>query len=635
MTGSSSQDAQFAARSRLAQLTDEALRRSAVYIAGGLVAGGVVLAAGNVGSEEHNWWGWLLIGLPVVWLSFLGLIALTSVALRGLVNAVRWSLSVTARMSARARVGVPACLVALTGAFVVLVGPGALRHTVATLAVFVFPCAIVIAVGGWLAVLTDNHWHNARRRWQRNAAYVLLAPVAAAAILTLGARDTLAAQATVGLLLPVAVWLAVRTWRAMSTCSLVAVRALDDIAVSLMLGLPLMALLVWLPDRLDYRDIETLADALHIPPAGVATVRETLRMAGKYAELPQRWWIGLYVLLAGASVLFAVRPGLLPAMIRRIPRVRIMPSANADYRVATVHIGLLVVALIAAAAPTAIAPGLKTSLATRYTKTMAENLREHGELDAYTEVQNAFNARPAAAQVAPLYDMLAHIDKASRPAPDQPPDAGTALSLARRMGELQAQTLSLSAPPRITQAAAAATQQAGFDTPLHGAGNLSERINKLDHEQADEHATTEQVHQAGNLAAEAIAAAVQLPQFGRVEGVRVVKEYLSGLVESPLKDVFAGWAGRVDGAYPPPSAAEIVVPDGPRLKKAAAAALNAELAGIVVADPAALDKLQIEPDDVVSAVDLTNAARHLQGQRGPCHDCPSRKPAPTPRRSLL
>jgi hypothetical protein len=237
------------------------------------------------------------------------------------------------------------------------------------------------SVGGWLVVLSDGHWHGARGRWQRYAAYVLLAQAAAAAIVILGARDTLAAPATVGLLFPVAVWLAVRTWRVMTTCSLVAVRALDDIAVSVMLGLPLVALLVWLPDRLDSRDIELLANALHIPPAGVATVRETLRMAGKYAELPQRWWIGLYVLLAGASVLFALHPGLLPAATQWFTQLRIVPSVNADHRVAVaVHAGLL----IGAASSTAVVPGVKAHLAARYSESLLEKPREHSELHVST-----------------------------------------------------------------------------------------------------------------------------------------------------------------------------------------------------------------------------------------------------------
>ncbi|MBO0883158.1 MAG: hypothetical protein J2P17_23055, partial [Mycobacterium sp.] len=213
MTGPSPRDAQSATGSRLAQLSRETLYRAAVYIASGLVVGGVMLAAANVGSEQHHWWGWLLIGAPLAWLSFLGVVALTFVVLRVTVRAIRWSLSLTERTSGHARVGMLASLVALAGALGVLLGLGTIRHTIATLAVFMVPCAIVVVVGGWLVALTSRHWHDAPRRWQRHAAYVLLALVAAAAMLTLGARDTLAAQATVGLLIPVAVWAAVRTWR--------------------------------------------------------------------------------------------------------------------------------------------------------------------------------------------------------------------------------------------------------------------------------------------------------------------------------------------------------------------------------------------------------------------------------------
>jgi hypothetical protein len=110
--------------------------------------------------------------------------------------------------------------------------------------------------------------------------------------MTVGARHTPSAPATAGLLVPVAAWLGVRTRRAMSRCSAIAVRALADLAVSVMLGLTLVAL-VW------------LTDALHMPSIEVVTVREAMRLAGEYAELPQWWWIGLYVLMAGTSLLFA------------------------------------------------------------------------------------------------------------------------------------------------------------------------------------------------------------------------------------------------------------------------------------------------------------------------------------------
>jgi hypothetical protein len=110
--------------------------------------------------------------------------------------------------------------------------------------------------------------------------------------MTTGARQTMAAQPTGTSLFPVAAWLGVHTRRAMNKYSLIAVRAVTDIAVCLILGLAL-ATLVW------------LADAMHMAPTEVAIVREALRVLGNYAELTQWWWIGLYLLMAGASVLFA------------------------------------------------------------------------------------------------------------------------------------------------------------------------------------------------------------------------------------------------------------------------------------------------------------------------------------------
>jgi hypothetical protein len=70
------------------------------------------------------------------------------------------------------------------------------------------------------------------------------------------------------------------------------VRTLTDIAVSVMFGLTLVAL-------------ASLADALQLTPTKGATVREILRFANQYTDLPQWWWVGLYALLAGASALFA------------------------------------------------------------------------------------------------------------------------------------------------------------------------------------------------------------------------------------------------------------------------------------------------------------------------------------------
>jgi hypothetical protein len=85
------------ARSRRDRLTDFIASSVAVYLAGGLVASCVVFAAKNVGSERHTWWGWLLIGAPLTWLCFLGMVVLTVGALRAGVGALRWSLSLISR----------------------------------------------------------------------------------------------------------------------------------------------------------------------------------------------------------------------------------------------------------------------------------------------------------------------------------------------------------------------------------------------------------------------------------------------------------------------------------------------------------------------------------------------------------
>jgi len=104
MTGPSPQGPKSDARARLSQLTDDTFRRVAVCIAGGLVTGGLVLATTNVGSEHHTWWGWLLIGVPLTWLSFIGEVALTFAALRIVVGALRWSVSLSAVRHAIAKI---------------------------------------------------------------------------------------------------------------------------------------------------------------------------------------------------------------------------------------------------------------------------------------------------------------------------------------------------------------------------------------------------------------------------------------------------------------------------------------------------------------------------------------------------
>jgi hypothetical protein len=90
-------DAKSDVRSGIHQLTDDTLHRVAIYVAGGLVADGVALAVNDVGSERHTWLGWLLIGVPLTWLSFLGLVVLTFATLHAIVGCLHSPLLWTAR----------------------------------------------------------------------------------------------------------------------------------------------------------------------------------------------------------------------------------------------------------------------------------------------------------------------------------------------------------------------------------------------------------------------------------------------------------------------------------------------------------------------------------------------------------
>jgi hypothetical protein len=121
-------DAKSSVCSRLYRLTDDTVHRAAIYVAGWLVADGVVLGVRNLGFQHHTWWGWLLfllIGISLTWMAFLGLVALTFAVLSDVVGALRSSLSRTPRTRARTRAAAPVCLVAQPGAVVNLVGPGA------------------------------------------------------------------------------------------------------------------------------------------------------------------------------------------------------------------------------------------------------------------------------------------------------------------------------------------------------------------------------------------------------------------------------------------------------------------------------------------------------------------------------
>jgi hypothetical protein len=595
--------------SLLRLLPEPARKRLAVDLGCGAGAGVYAVSIVRVAGAS---WIVVVAAFPVVAV-FAACLAmwLADDLLTDLVSGLRWSLWLTGRMSPRARVAVLAGIVAVGGLITLAPGPAVVRHAVAVAAVTLLPAVTVAGVGGWASVLAWRRGQAAKSRRFPAMADALAAGVSGVTIVLLIDRTMLGAQAAAGALFPVAVWLSIRGWRAMNESDRFPVRAVADVAVSLMLGTTLVALLVW------------LANLLRMPPQEVAVLRGVLDRAGSILDVPWWTWASVYLVLAGASLAPAVWPGRLARMTRWLAKMQVVPGAEVSRRAsAGAHIGLLVIVLIGAAAPAAAELGLRSRLADRYTQMLTDNLRARGELAAYRRI--ATQLPPAGpALLEPLAELVIQIDTISHPADLDQGATQVELDLARRLGELQAATLAASiSPPPVPQAEATATRQAGFGAPAASSAEEDKRLGELSTAEKQDDAAKKQAEQAGELAATAIARTLQLPGLGGTEVVQVIREYLSGLVEfSPLKDVFAAWAERLTVRSQPPSASTMVVPDPGKLKDTAAAQVNLEMTRTPVTDPGAVQTL-LDETGIAAAVDLTNQVRYLQEDgTGPCDGC--------------
>jgi hypothetical protein len=109
----------------------------------------------------------------------------------------------------------------------------------------------------------------------------------------------------------------------------------------------------------------------------------------------------------------------------------------------------------------------------------------------------------------------------------------------------------------------------------------------------------------------------------RVEVVGLVREYLQGLAESPIGEVFRSLFRRAS-ATPAPDPAALVEPDGRALELEAdveylQARLDAKAGGSSTADGRVGQELKQDP--LLAAVDLANQARFLRTGTGVCVGC--------------
>ncbi len=481
-------------------------------------------------------------------------------------------------------------------------GPGVAWAGVTDGSIAVLPTVLLMVFGIWACLLVQRRVRASRYWW---ATDVFVAVLTDLALLVLFNRDLLAALPAAGLLFPVSAWFTIRTWRVMAGSGRLGVRAGADIALSLLLGANLVLFVVWTANLFD------------LPEAEIAVFRGTLERVGSIADLPWSLWVGLYVVLAGMSLAFAIWPQRLIAITRWSQRFHIMPSIDASRRVFSgVHISLLVTVLIGLTASASLEPIVRGPLKAKYRVALQRELEAPGEQAAYDEIRRQFtadtNTSPA---VQPLAVIISEIHNISSPVTSDA--TSTERDLARRLGQLQATTLQLVATRSVLSAPQAVTDVAKFDQPIHNEADLNDRLDRLDTQQRRADTATKQVDQAAELAATAVANMIQIPYLGDNEIVQIVREYLSGLVEaSPLKDVFASLAQRLTGDTTP-RADTMVVPDPERLEQAAVAALTEEKARVQVVDPITPDQAPAQ-----SAVGLVNEVRYLDEHTGPCDGCP-------------
>jgi hypothetical protein len=564
----------------------------------------------------------LVIGFPI--LTLVGLVvgfAFLEIAFQGIEWLVGWSLLVSTRLRRMGRAVMWTGAGLLAGSAVWLIGHEAVRHGLAAAGVATLPAAAVAAGGGRVCVLAGRRFSGAQNKVVRRLPDAVVAVVAFGVVLLLIDRSLPWAQAFAAVLFPVMVRLCFRLWRRMSSSHRAASRAGADITFALALGAVIVLLLVW------------LANLLRMPPAELTVLHDAADRAGAVIDLPWWVWASVFGVLAGVSLTFARWPGRLSAAIRWSRRLRVVPSARMTSRVLTgVHIGLMVTVLIGVAAPVAVAPALRTRLAARYTVTLAGDFRARGELAAYRMIRRSF-ASAAPSQAAALAAIVVQIDAISKPSDSRHDATPTETDLARRLGELQALTLTASMGQSAQDQARDAARSAGFDGPLRDAADLAERTSTARAEAKTQDEGTRQADQAAELAAKTVTAVLGIPDLGHNEVLQVVREYLSGLVEdSPLTAVFAAWTGKAarrggGSAGPLPATdagVSAVVPDPRKLEAAAESAMNKASASMSPLDlldtSGEMDSL-LRKNPVVVAVDLVNQVRYLQEDTGPCEGC--------------
>ncbi len=597
----------------IAFLTDKRLFRISVDF--GLGAG-IAFYIWKLSVYSHPWGGWggkIFAVVIVVWGA--GFLA-TAVPLFGLGMAVglcRWTLANVPGLSRRQRLVLTLATVAAAAAIIATTWTAVVSAVAAVL-----PAAFVAACGLWVCALASRIVRKTGRRWPKLLPDVIGAATVAASLSLVAKHDLLTTGPAAGFLFPLAVWGSFKAWLAMKRARRLTARAGADLTLSLLVGAELVLFLVW------------LANLLGMSRPEVAALRAVLAHAGAVVDLPWWVWTTLYVLLAGLSLAFVLRPAATAGLRRWLGRLRVTSVADVTRRLlGGAHIGLLAIALVALATPVAVGPTLQRQIAAAYTVALQRQFEAQGELAAYTQIRQQF-AGAAAAQ--PLIQVVTAIHDDSPPPPGDDDATPAEDQLAQQVGAFQAATLSLRNAQALLDAERAAARQAGLDDPLRGEPDLAHRLGEVEAQDSSDDDAQSSAQQAGELAAKAIASTISIANIGGNETLQIIEEYLTGLVEeSNLKDTFAEWTERLAGAPAPPDADAIVIPDPGKLEHVAYEELDSEFAAQGNAsefsdDQAVSNALSESP--IGAAVTL--ASQSLQVNSGSCPACTPSAPDDEP-----
>ena len=397
------------------------------------------------------------------------------------------------------------------------------------------------------------------------------------------------------------------------------IRAGADITLSLMLGGVLVLCLVW------------LANVLGMPRAEVSLIRTGFSSVGSSAGIYDggRMWTGIYGMLAAASLVLATHQVRLKRLIKWFDWLSLARVASAAQRVLTgLYIGILTIAFVGVAGPSALTPTLQRQLKARYVVALQRQLEMEAETSAYNEIRAESNGLTAPSGAAILAYLVQEIHDDAHQRADAPGATRGEELLAHRVGEDQAAALSLPGSQSAGPASPAGADSAEVEKPVHDAQQMSNLATEATAEENASDQASRLLKAAFDAAVTAVANAIPIPGIRKNEVAEILTQYVSGLVtDSKVTEAFETWLEQ--HRTKPPTAEELIVPDPDSLDNAAQNDLDHEATaqGVLVIPPDDNGTVMnpsasaAELDRAISdAVSSANQAQEIQ-QTGTCPGC--------------